>query len=376
MSTRANHFKIGLFVIAGITILVGGIIVLGVGTLGKEKVMLETYLDESVQGLSVGSPVMQRGVKIGQVEEITFVPREYGLEYGTEQFQKYDRLVMVVMAVERTTFPSTSAERTQQIVRDFVKNGLRLKLASQGVTGIAYIEADFVEPERNPPMKIAWIPRSIYIPSMPSTLTSFTQSVENVFRTFEGINFIGTAKELEKAIVSLNAAVEGASVAKIQKEMVGLVGDLRQTNQLFMRLLDRTTVKDAPNQTDVVGLMASLDKAVRSLDGAIKSADVTQSRKEVVSLVSEFRQTNKMIQGLMTKAGAGQGAAIPDMVAQISRTLKRLEQFVSGRQAEIEEILDNVGAAAGNLRKLTETAKKYPAQLLFGDPPPRTENKE
>ncbi len=376
MSTRANYFKIGLFILMGMALLVGGLIVLGMGAMGQKTLMLETYFDESVQGLSVGSPVLLRGVKIGQVEEITFVQREYGLKHDAQALQAYDKMVLVVMAISQTSFPDAGPGRTRTILSDLINNGLRLKLASQGVTGIAYIEADFVDPERYPIQPLAWKPRHLYVPAVPSTLTSFTQSVDRVFRTLESIDFISTAQELEKAIRSLNTAVEGASVAKIQQELIGLVGDLRKTNRMFMRLLDRTTVADATNQTDVVGLLGSLDSAVKSLDGAIRNADVTKSREEIVTLVSEFRETNKMVQSLMTQAAKAGDNTVPGTLAQIQRTLKRLDQFVGGRQAEIEEILGNIGTAAANLRKLTETARKYPANVLFGDPPPRTEDEE
>ena len=34
--------------------------------------------------------------------------------------------------------------------------GFRVRLASQGLTGVAYLEADYLDPERNPPLEIDW----------------------------------------------------------------------------------------------------------------------------------------------------------------------------------------------------------------------------
>jgi phospholipid/cholesterol/gamma-HCH transport system substrate-binding protein len=57
MSKKPSYFKIGLFVIAGIFLIFAAVVVLGSGLLHQEKAYFETYFDESVSGLSVGSPV-------------------------------------------------------------------------------------------------------------------------------------------------------------------------------------------------------------------------------------------------------------------------------------------------------------------------------
>ena len=73
MRQRMNYYKIGLFVISSIFIVSVFIIILGAGNLFQKNLILETYFDESIQGLDVGSIVKFRGVKIGTVKEITFV---------------------------------------------------------------------------------------------------------------------------------------------------------------------------------------------------------------------------------------------------------------------------------------------------------------
>src|SRR3972149_246046 len=63
---RFSYFKIGLFVISATIIAVIGVVVLGVGALLQKKTILETYIDESVQGLDVGSAVKVPGVSGGK----------------------------------------------------------------------------------------------------------------------------------------------------------------------------------------------------------------------------------------------------------------------------------------------------------------------
>ena len=74
---KFSYFKIGIFVITAIVMGVLGVVVLGAGALFQKKSIVETYIDESVQGLDIGSPVKFRGVPVGRVEDITLTSVEY-----------------------------------------------------------------------------------------------------------------------------------------------------------------------------------------------------------------------------------------------------------------------------------------------------------
>ncbi len=100
MSAKANYFKIGIFVIAAAVIAVIAIIVLGAGSMFQKKVMIETYIDGSVQGLDVGSPFKFRGVKLGSVEEITFVGNEYKFERTSEEYLAYGQYILIKASFE------------------------------------------------------------------------------------------------------------------------------------------------------------------------------------------------------------------------------------------------------------------------------------
>ena len=98
MSAQANFFKIGLFVIGGTVALVLLLLILGSGQLFQSKITMETYLNESVQGLEVGSKVRYRGVVVGEVRRIGFTYNVY------EQDQPMPVRLRYVM-VEATILP-------------------------------------------------------------------------------------------------------------------------------------------------------------------------------------------------------------------------------------------------------------------------------
>ena len=60
---------------------------------------------------------------------------------------------------------------------------------------------------------------------------------------------------------------------------------------------------------------------------------------------------------------------ITNSLVQIQRTLRRLDQLVAGKENELSVSLDNLRALTENLRELSENAKRFPAQLFFGEPP-------
>ena len=159
MSQQAHYFKIGLFVVAATALAVIGIIVLGAGKWLEKSAMVETYFFESVQGLEIGAPVRLRGVRVGRVESIRLAKEEYGLIFDpkTDSFP-FRGLVVVRMSVRPSIAANLKEEDEAVLMKQAVDGGFRFRLASQGITGVLYIESDFLDPERYPPIEIAWTP--------------------------------------------------------------------------------------------------------------------------------------------------------------------------------------------------------------------------
>ena len=75
-----------------------------------------------------------------------------------------------------------------------------MRLASQGVTGAAYIEADYQDPARNPALEIDWQPHYPYVPSSRSRITQLSESVEKILRSVENIDVGRLVDGLEKSL--------------------------------------------------------------------------------------------------------------------------------------------------------------------------------
>ena len=61
MSQQANFFRLGLFILAAIVVFVAIVLALSAGQVFRHTVVLETYFNESVQGLNQAGGEVPRG---------------------------------------------------------------------------------------------------------------------------------------------------------------------------------------------------------------------------------------------------------------------------------------------------------------------------
>ncbi len=320
MSRKANYYKIGLFVIIGVVIIIIGVIMFGAGKFFREKFTIETYFNQSIQGLDVGAPLKLRGVEIGNVKQIAFVFNQYptDYEYVIVRADVYPDL----LGVKRTP------EEREANLKKLIEKGLRLELSSQGVTGVAFLNAVFLKPKRYPPLKIDWEPDFYYIPSAPGTITLVTQAIENLTETLESIKFKEITDDINTLINTLTKTVEDAQVATISKEILQVLTDLREP-------------------------LETLDKVATNLD-SIVDKEVRASVKDLSQILENAKTSTK---------------DLPETIAELNKTIKRIRTFTSGQEQDIGIILENIRLISEDLKVFLDTAKRYPSWTLFGNPP-------
>ncbi|HEX9878645.1 MAG TPA: MlaD family protein [Candidatus Binatia bacterium] len=345
MARKALYFKIGLFVTSAATIGVLAVIILGAGAVFRKKFIMETYIKESVQGLDVGSAVKFRGVQIGNVEEINIVGRVY---------QNASRLVLVRVSLFPDVFRSPAPAALHQNLEKNIEDGLRVRLASQGVTGTAYIEADFLDPKRNPPLQMDWTPEYPYVPSAASTITRLVDSVEQFFITMEKVDIEGISSAFEQTLKLFTELAGKANVENIGTQFERLLAEARDTNRRINGILNETEIRPILSDTQ-----ATVAAARRIVEGA---------ERPLSNVLADLPQTSTRLKELASQLGTATDG-LPESVALLNRTLRRLDQLVSSRQQDVEVTIENLRQISANLKEFSENAKKYPAQILFGEPP-------
>ncbi|MFA4984674.1 MAG: MlaD family protein [Candidatus Omnitrophota bacterium] len=134
MMKKVDKTAIGMFVVGAAALLIIAILVFGSGNLFKNTDRYVLFFNDSVKGLSVGAPVIFKGVKIGNVSAISLV-------YDP---QTRAVLIPVIIDVELARVKGFPEELGYTDYALLIKQGLKGKLEIQNfITGQLMIAFDF-----------------------------------------------------------------------------------------------------------------------------------------------------------------------------------------------------------------------------------------
>ena len=339
MSGSATYFKVGIFVLTAAALATAGVVILGAKSILLETVLWETYLDESVQGLDEGAPVKYRGVSIGSVKSIDFVENVYG---------KHGHLVLITCSFRPGSLGGMTTEETiEPRLRKEIKEGLRVSLSSAGLTGGMYLEVDYFEPEKHPPMEIDWTPATYYIPSVPSTRVRLMDAVNEVMDDLRQAEIAGLAARLGTLI---------EDIAKVLKEdLVPAIQSIKATGDQAPKTLEAIeTAVRVTLRTDMKAVLNDVGRFAKA-DLAPAARDIRVAAEDLPAAIKGLREVTE---------------ALPATLDRLNRTAKRIDLMAAGREGDLEETFENLRVIMDDLRRITGRATKHSSQLLFGEAPP------
>jgi ABC-type transporter Mla subunit MlaD len=253
-NSNPNYFRLGIFVLAAIGALLAVILIFGSGQFFKKSFMVETYVKQSVTGLDAGAAVRFRGVKIGQVTSITLSGDLYEKEIPMIQKQEY--------VVVRMQIFGDAIERNH--LETFIKDNLRSRIKSMGITGVNYVELDFYpKSDQSYTLKYPWQPEYPVVPSMPNQADEIISGIQKLIGVLNGLDVDGTQKKFDALLGNLNNLMAGDG-----KENAGLINSVKDLNVLLDRIA-KVTDKDQLNilMRELVATMVSLRQTVTSVQG-------------------------------------------------------------------------------------------------------------
>ena len=402
MSTKPQYFKIGIFVIIATLIIVAAVVIFGAGLLAKDRINFETYFEESITGLSVGSLVEFRGVRIGQVDRIEFVGNAYDLDQDPTRISEYEPYVRVVCSVVHGNLFEFSKEEARSILEQMIERGLRVRVTSNILTGEAFLEIDYLDPNRFEATAVSWEPKYMYLPSAPSEFNTIKDSIDKILLQLQEIDVGNLVTTLEEVLESIDQAVADANLAEISIEAKALMREARQKvaaldtesiNELTQTLLVslNQTVVDAnvPGLSQEAQLLLSearqtlrsleaerigraAQKLLESLDQAVADANVPALSRETRDLIAELQEDARLINLLLIDPEM-EITTLSQLLTDLDTATVHIDRLIATERPEIEVLLANFREISDSLRELTDSLKERPSDLLFSKPPARSE---
>lgn len=335
MTATSLYVRVGALILVGLLLGLGFVLFLTGRGLGRSNLVFETYLQESVTGLEVGAPVRYRGVQVGQVGEIGLVNAEYPPTSRNQALEAF-QLVLVRLSID----PKKATVDSATDLAAIVQRGLRARLSSQGITGLAYIELDFVSPTRFPaPDDLPWQPQYPVIPAMPSTVAQVQNAAEAILSRLQNAPLEALMGDVTAIVGLVRAQLQDGDAARL----------LAEASQTMAALRGATTGADLP------GLVAELRGTVRDLRGLVGGPEARATLANVGGAAEELRRSM---------------ARLPAAIAALEQTLRTARSTTQDANADLSPLLRDLRAVAGNLRDTTEALRRAPGQAIFGAPPP------
>lgn len=324
MTAQAHYFKLGLFVITGVALVVAGVVVLGAGALFTENVSIETATTDSVDGLDVGAAVKYQGVLIGKVSkiEMAFWRHQSSDPAIQTEIQRY---IVIDMQIRRDQLRAKSSEEMETNLKRAIDAGMRMRISSSGLTGPNFMEATFLNSEQYPAQQLPWTPEGLFVPIAPSRMTQIASGVEEI------INKLRKA-DIDKLIIDTHRLINDADAEVVSLRTRDISGRLRA-------ILNNPRV----------------DQTIANIQ------DTTARLREIMN-----DPKVKAILNNLNEASAATGPA----AVELHRLLLSLDQLLAGQREDLNGIVVSLRRLLENAEALLEDAKSNPSRVLFGEPPP------
>ena len=323
MSLKGNKTAIGAFVVGALVLAVAGILTFGSGLFFRSQETYVMYFDGDLKGLNIGAPVAFRGVRVGEVTDISVFIESNPLKFTVP--------VMVEIDPRRFHHSEGAGRRSKggSDLRILIEKGMRAQLSLQSiVTGQLMIQMDFY------PVSTVTLKGDGKIPEIPTIPSSF----ERLTQALEKISF----REL---VDNINQAVQQVGGILSKNELEKVLGSIRTAADAVSGLARHLDEQTAP-------LLRSLQRASHNADKLIQDTD-----RQIDPVLAEARTALDAMRQAMVKAD------------QTLQTVDLLAEGYGERSAfhyEVAQALKEVAAAASSLRALTDLLQQQPDALIRG----------
>jgi paraquat-inducible protein B len=323
VSVRAHPRAVGMFVLGAVAIVLAAIVTFSSRDWFVAKDRFAIFIPGSVRGLTPGAPVTFRGVKVGEVKEVTafltgkpdpFIEIEVVIEFSRQMIQAAPGVGQPWAAV-----------RGPELARRLIDSGIRARMLSQSLlTGQKYIDLDFLP---NDKARFAGLSRRYpELPTTTSSIEKLSQKGEELVDKLAALPVDQMLEDLRQALGSLRALLDS-------RDLRGSLGGARRSMDAL-----------APTLDDARVTLAELRRLSQSLDGQMKGT------------AAEAQQTARQLRQTLERA---------------EQTLGELETLAHGTddaRVEASRTLQDLSRTLAAVRQLAEYLETHPEALVSGKP--------
>jgi len=252
MQNKKTYKMTGLFVIVGILTLSCIVFNYVANKFAPdEDDLVVMYFDESIRGLSVGSPVVFNGVEVGKVKDISL---QANLREGT-----FKTLVLVLFNIEDSIDAIDSAELNEkQMLDNLIAKGLRAQLISANyLTGQLMIE--LVMDEKAP----AVLRGNGKYWEIPTVYSAFAQ---------------------------LSKDLEDVSLREILSKLSNILNDIDENLPIIMKSIGSVSSSVDENLPSIMNNISGVSKNINDITAKVDRA-IDKKNDETTKTINNFNNT-------------------------------------------------------------------------------------
>lgn len=346
MSDEARRFRLGLFVIVGIALMAGGVVAVSAGRLFQRTYPVYCYFKESVQGLDQGSAVKFRGVEVGRVDSVNVMPVARIASSADAPREASFVEVRVDLVVDKISDQGGLVDRDKidRAIRRKVDQGLRVRIAWKDITGLKYLDLDYVDGKGTKTPELPFTPPGTWIPtSVERSFTDIQRDVATVASQLAQVDIKGIGDEVKQLVTSLRARIDEFDAKGVGQK----VGEAAEA------------VRDLATSPKLTDAVSRIDSTMARIDDVAARLDDLVNRPALVNAIDDAGATAASIR----KISAQLEKEVPKLIASLDDTLASLKRSIdesrlSETTTAARTAVVDVQNAARQISALRETARR------------------
>jgi paraquat-inducible protein B len=389
MEEDVKYFKLGLFFLTSIGLMVIGIVFLGVMDYFRPSFTIETYFSaQSVRGLEIGAPVKILGVTTGKVTEISTA----GLVYRKDQIiealkageiqrladEEFQRSIMVRMEIVPQQGLGDLGDLRSELLQAMVDLGIRARLSQSGLAGPVFIDLEYVDPEIYPVPDLPWEPNYFYVPSAPGIVSELTATATSILNRLRKTDLTETLDKLDRGFEIISEFIEEIDVTETRDEMVILAEDVRQLTERLHEFLNDPRLDQALADfaETTYNTLAILKDRGEDLGSTLETIPRTAIRLERVAArteeLLEDERLGQILEGMSQAAGSA-GKTMENTeatTAELRRLVRELNRLTMILNDDLNVITENLRRVTEDAEVITGEMRDNLSRLILGKEPP------